>query len=234
MAWFWVSSNKDSDAEKPTSKEGLEKLQSLPIYAPEILIPTLLLTTALLTINTIYRHRLRRIPTVSQLPPSHITTHQSLFGTAVSVGDADNFRLFHTPGGRLLGWGLFRSIPTNRKDIAKAGTIHVRLAGVDAPEGAHFGNKAQPYAEEAQMWLTNYVLGKRVRVKLLARDRYERVVCSVKVRKWGIRRDVSLEMAKAGWVEFYQNAGAEYGGLERELRKAVETAKYFLPLDAKS
>jgi endonuclease YncB( thermonuclease family) len=127
----------------------------------------------------------------------------------------------------LLGWGLLRKIPASRKDLAKAGTIHVRLAGVDAPEGAHFGNRAQPYAEEAQKWLTSYVLGRRVRVILLARDRYERVVCSVKIWKWGRRRDVSLEMAKAGWAEMYDNAGAEYGGLERELRAAVQNAKYF-------
>jgi endonuclease YncB( thermonuclease family) len=224
--WFWTSANKDEDTKKLTPKESIEKLQSLPFYSPEILIPTLALTTTLLTIHAIYRRRLRRIPTVSQLPPSYISTHQTLFGKAVSVGDADNFRLFHTPGGRFLGWGIFRHIPTARKDLSKAGTIHIRLAGIDAPEGAHFGNKAQPYAEEAQTWLTKMVLGKRVRVKLLARDRYERVVCSVKVWKWGIfKKDVSLEMAKAGWAELYDNAGAEYGGLEKELRRAVEIAK---------
>ena len=228
MPWFWTSKDTTNpDSQKPSPKERLEKLQSLPIYAPEIIIPTVVLTTTLLTLHTFYRRRLRRIPTVSQLPPSAISTHQSLFGTAVSVGDADNFRFFHTPGGRLLGWGWLRSVPTSRKDLAKAGTLHVRLAGVDAPEGAHFGNKAQPYAEEAQTWLTNYVLGRRVRIKLLARDRYERVVCSVKVWRWGLlRRNVSLEMAKAGWVELYDNAGAQYDGLERELRVAVETAKY--------
>jgi hypothetical protein len=33
-------------------------------------------------------------------------------------------------------------------------------------------------------------------------------------------------MAKAGWAELYDNAGAEYGGLEKELKKAVEVAKY--------
>ena len=227
MPWFWTSKDNNPESSKPSPKERLEKLESLPIYAPEIIIPTLVLTTTLLTLHALYRRRLRRIPTISQLPPSAISTHQSLFGTAVSVGDADNFRFFHTPGGRLLGWGWLRSVPSSRKDLAKAGTLHVRLAGVDAPEGAHFGNKAQPYAEEAQNWLTKYVLGRRVRVKLLARDRYERVVCSVKVWRWGLfKRDVSLEMAKAGWVELYDNAGAQYGGLERELRSAVETAKY--------
>jgi len=228
MPWFWASSpNKDGQSEEnDPRRHHIESLTSLPLYSPEILIPTAVLTASLLALSTLYHRRLRRIPTVAQLPPSAISSHHSLFGTAVSVGDADNFRLFHTPGGRLLGWGWLRSIPTSRKELAKAGTIHVRLAGVDAPEGAHFGNPAQPYAEEAQNWLTNYVLGRRLRVKLFARDRYERVVCSVKVRRWGIRRDVSLEMAKAGWAELYDNAGAEYGGLERELRRAVETAKY--------
>jgi endonuclease YncB( thermonuclease family) len=229
MPWFWASQTSSNADSKPrTARENLSKLQSLPIYAPEIVIPTLLLTTSLLGLHTLYRRRLRRIATVSQLPPSAIANHQTLFGKAVSVGDADNFRLYHTPGGRLLGWGWLRSVPETRKELSKAGTVHVRLAGIDAPEGAHFGNQAQPYAVEAQTWLTNYVLGRRVRVKLLARDRYERVVCSVKIWRWGIRRDVSLEMVKAGWAEMYDNAGAQYGGLERELRQAVETAKYVL------
>jgi len=228
MPWFGASSpSKDGQSEENDSQgHRLGSLTALPLYSPEILIPTAVLTTSLLALSSLYHRVLRRIPTVTQLPPSAISSHHTLFGTAISVGDADNFRLFHTPGGRILGWGWLRAIPTSRKELAKAGTIHVRLAGVDAPEGAHFGNPAQPYAEEAQNWLTNYVLGRRVRVKLFARDRYERVVCSVKIRRWGIRRDVSLEMARAGWAELYDNAGAEYGGLERELRRAVETAKY--------
>jgi endonuclease YncB( thermonuclease family) len=234
MPWFWSNSNSgnsnkeaNSASSNSTPKQRLEKqLQSLPIYAPEIVVPTVLLTATLLTLHTFYRRRLRRIPTVPQLPPSFLTNHRSLFGTAVSVGDADNFRLFHTPGGRLLGWGWLRQIPEARKDLAKAGTLHIRLAGIDAPEGAHFGNPSQPYAAEAQAWLTNYVLGRRLRVTLLARDRYERVVCSVKLWRWGIRRDVSLEMVKAGWAELYVNYGAEYGGLEKELTKALEVAKY--------
>lgn len=223
MPWFWTSSNADTG--KPTPEERLENFESPPLFSPDVLIPTAVLTTTLLALHTFYRRRLRRIQTVAQLPPSSVTNHQSLFGTAVSVGDADNFRLFHTPGGRVLGWGWFRQVPNSRKDLAKAGTIHIRLAGIDAPEGAHFGNQAQPYAAEAQDWLTKYILRRRVRVSLLSRDRYERVVCSVKIWKWGIRRDVSLEMAKAGWAELYDNAGAQYGGLERELRRAVETAK---------
>src|SRR6202035_4467473 len=143
-SWFWTTPNEET--KKPTPKERLQHLQSLPLYSPQIIIPTLVLTTSLLTLHTFYRRRLRRIPTVPQLPPAAISSHQSLFGKAVSVGDADNFRFFHTPGGRLLGWGWLRSVPGTRKDLAKAGTLHIRLAGIDAPEAAHFGNPAQPYA----------------------------------------------------------------------------------------
>jgi endonuclease YncB( thermonuclease family) len=72
---------------------------------------------------------------------------------APSVGDADNFRLYHTPG---FGWRWplkFRRVPTLSKgsfvspifswDMCslymdqlelKEQTIHVRIAGVDAPE----------------------------------------------------------------------------------------------------
>lgn len=37
---------------------------------------------------------------------------------------------------------------------------------------------AQPFSAEAKIWLTNYVLDRSVIVKLLSRDRYDRVVQS--------------------------------------------------------
>jgi hypothetical protein len=44
-----------------------------------------------------------------------------MFGVVTSVGDADNFRLFHTPGGRLAGWGwwFWKKVPTTREGLAK-------------------------------------------------------------------------------------------------------------------
>lgn len=48
------------------------------------------------------------------------------------VGDADNFHLFHTPGGRLWGWGWFRNVPEKKPEL-KNNTIHIRIAGIDAP-----------------------------------------------------------------------------------------------------
>jgi endonuclease YncB( thermonuclease family) len=57
-------------------------------------------------------------------------------------------------------------------------TLHVRLAGVDAPEGAHFGMPAQPFSAEAKDWLTNLSMNKKVHLELYSRDRYDRVVSS--------------------------------------------------------
>ena len=173
----------------------------------------------------IYQNVFKRVRTAGDLTPSILGGKRKLFGRCVSVGDGDNFRFFHTPGGRLAGWDIFRFIPQNRKILVKQGTIHVRLAGVDAPEMAHFGNPAQPYSQEAFNWLTQKVKGKRLRIQPWSRDRYERVVSSVKIWTWTGRKDVSLEMVKAGLATVYVQAGAEYGGIEQELKQAEEKAK---------
>ena len=51
--------------------------------------------------------------------------------------------------------------------------------GVDAPEAAHFGKEAQPYAAEALNWLKAEVEGKRLWVQLIRRDQYGRIVRSL-------------------------------------------------------
>lgn len=71
---------------------------------PRTLIPTILLTTTILVSTRFYRSYLRRIPEASYIRPGFFRK-RSLFGTVTRVGDADNFHLFHTPGGRLAGWG---------------------------------------------------------------------------------------------------------------------------------
>jgi endonuclease YncB( thermonuclease family) len=55
-------------------------------------------------------------------------------------------------------------------------TIHVRLAGIDAPEGAHFGQPGQPYSSEAKGWLHKRIHGKAVTIQLYSRDQYHRAV----------------------------------------------------------
>ncbi|KAK3393176.1 nuclease domain-containing protein [Podospora didyma] len=191
-------------------------------------VPPVLLTTFVFGIWAFYRSYLRRIPGTDYIKPSAFRS-RTLLGKVTSVGDGDNFHLFHTPGGRLAGWGWLRRVPTARKDL-KGRTIPVRIAGVDAPEGAHFGKTAQPFSGEALSFLRSFILGKRVRAHIYKRDQYDRVVASVFVRKapFFLRKDVGLEMLKRGMATTYEaKTGAEFGGKKMEaVYKAAEaTAK---------
>ncbi|KAL9710671.1 putative endonuclease lcl3 [Leucoagaricus gongylophorus] len=76
----------------------------------------------------------RRIRNTDWIVPDYFEKNRWIRGVVTSVGDADNFRFFHTP---LLGgwhWPLkFRKVPTLNKELVNQ-TLHVRIAGVDAPE----------------------------------------------------------------------------------------------------
>ena len=102
----------------------------------------------------------------------------------------------------------------------------MRLAGIDAPELAHFGRPAQPYSTEALEWLRNYVLHRRVRAYIYRRDQYDRVVATVFVRRGLLRRDVGLQMLKSGLATVYEaKTGAEFGKVEARYRRAEWWAK---------
>ena len=193
---------------------------------PETWIASATLTGGSLFAFRLYRSYLRRIPQATDIRPAFLRK-RSIFGRVTSVGDGDNFRIYHTPGGRLAGWGWlpWRRVPDTRKALQNQ-TIHVRLAGVDAPEMAHFGRPEQPYAPEALKWLTDYVGDRRVRAYVYKQDQYSRVVATVYVRKWLLRRDVGLQMLREGFATVYEaKTGAEFGTLEETYREAERRAK---------
>lgn len=104
--------------------------------------------------------------------------------------------------------------------------MHIRIAGVDAPELAHWGREAQPYAKEAHDWLINLVHNRQVRAYIYRRDQYDRIVAQVYVRKWLFKKDVGLEMLKAGLATVYEaKSGAEFGTAEAKYRAAEVKAK---------
>jgi hypothetical protein len=88
---------------------------------PRTLIPTLLLTTTILVSVRVYSSYLRRIPEAAHIKPNFFRK-RSLFGKVTRVGDADNFHLFHTPGGVMAGWGWWRKIP-EKKGALKGKTV---------------------------------------------------------------------------------------------------------------
>jgi endonuclease YncB( thermonuclease family) len=65
-----------------------------------------------------------------------------------------------------------------------------------------------------------------VRAKIYKRDQYDRIVATVHVRRGLIRRNVGLEMLKAGLATVYEaKSGAEFGDLESKYRKTEAWAK---------
>ncbi|TFY56913.1 hypothetical protein EVG20_g8747 [Dentipellis fragilis] len=184
--------------------------------------------TAIAT-GTVYKRFFKRIPNSEWITPDILARRRWIKGTVTSVGDADNFRLYHTPG---IGWRWpfkFRRVPTASRDL-RSQTIHIRIAGVDAPEGAHFGRPAQPFADEALEWLRSQVGGKQIYCRLLRRDQYNRVVAIPLLPPRFLPsalvsgQPLALAMLRAGWVQVYEQAGAEYGpwGKEEFLRLQSE------------
>ncbi|KAI1177536.1 SNase-domain-containing protein [Nemania sp. FL0916] len=230
----WQSSNSsresgsnkdDASSRRPVSwADSLNSIDWQHYKDPRNWIPTVLVTTLVVVSLHFHRSYLRRIPGAAYFQPNFFRK-RSVFGQVTSVGDGDNFHLFHTPGGRLAGWGWLRRVPDKRSEL-KNKTIPIRLAGIDAPEGAHFGRPAQPFSTDALAWLTNYILGRRVRAKVYRRDQYDRVVATVYIRRFLFRRDVGLEMLKNGLATTYEaKTGVEFGGLEEEYRAAEALAK---------
>ncbi|KAI9892309.1 MAG: putative endonuclease lcl3 [Vezdaea aestivalis] len=188
------------------------------------LVPTTILVGGILLTARLQRKYFRRYADAPSVPQAFMR-RRTMFGKVTSVGDGDDFRLFHTPGGRMAGWGWFRHVPESRTALAHQ-TIHVRIAGVDAPECGHFGRPAQPYADEALAWLRTYILGRRVRAHVHRQDQYSRVVATVYVRRGLFKKDVGFEMLRAGWATIYEGkAGAEFGGVEKKYRAEEKKAK---------
>jgi len=167
-----------------------------------------------------YKRFGRRIRNVDWVTPALLNKKRWIKGIVTSVGDADNFRLYHTPA---LGynWPLkFRRIPIQKG--LKDETLSIRIAGVDAPEAGHFGKPPQPYAAESLAWLREKILGKIVYCQLLRKDQYSRIVAQVYLSPRVLPgflfygKNLAAEMLKLGWAVTYEQAGAEYGKLGKE------------------
>ena len=107
----------ETTKKKPVSWNGsLNKTDWAHYAEPRNWVPTLLVTTAALGLLQFYRSYLRRIPGTDHITPGFFR-RRSLLGRVTSVGDGDNFHLYHTPGGRLAGWDWLRNVPKDRKEI---------------------------------------------------------------------------------------------------------------------
>ena len=189
----------------------------------------LLTVTAILALSTTaIRASTRRYQTAADIPARLVRNQRVLHGSVVAVRDGDNLRIRHTPLlYRFFGWYM----PPKGRGIAD-NTINVRLSAVDAPECGKFGNPGQKYGPAARSWLKRYE-GRKVMVRLHATDQYKRVVGTVWAKSdipllgglGFMRRNVGLELVKAGYATVYTGAGAAYGGIRHVYEKAEAVAR---------
>lgn len=165
-----------------------------------------------------------RYCSATEIPQSLYKRGATLRGVIVAASDSDNVRFCHRSFiQRLAPWAFAR------RAVLRQETINVRLAGVDAPEMGHFGAPRQPYASEAKAYLAQLTEGRPACVRLHRVDQYARAVATVSVRTGFFRwKNVSLEMARAGYATLYTSAGAEYGGIRAQLDAAEQRARYDL------
>ena len=111
------------DTEKPPNSAPATSTSSKPLdwswrayTEPQTIVATVALTSACIGFYKFYRTFLHRIPAAGNISPAFFRK-RSVFGQVTSVGDGDNFRIFHTPGGWLAGWGWWRPIPLEKKAL---------------------------------------------------------------------------------------------------------------------
>ncbi|KAI9435460.1 hypothetical protein H4582DRAFT_1969525 [Lactarius indigo] len=221
-----------TDGSEPTpaqapSAHDSSRIPDQPDTNAIVALAFLLGSATTLSTYAIYRRFFMRLVSAEWVTPNILKRRPWVTGVVTSVGDGDNFRLYHTPG---FGWrGLlkFRHIPRRSRELVGK-TIHIRMAAIDAPERSHFGKPAQAQADEALAWLKEHVHGRRIKCQLFQRDQYGRIVAlPILPRSWwwsrlGATRNLPLEMVRAGWGVVYTGKGAEYGGWGQDVFLAAQ------------
>jgi len=109
------------------------------------------------------------------IPVGH-SAIRTVAGTVIKVSDGDSIHI---------------STPEQTK-------LKVRLYGIDAPETPKISNRTgrvnkpgQPHGDESWKALHDKIMGKQVKVDIIAFDRYRRAVCMV----WLDDRNINIEGA---------------------------------------
>ena len=148
--------------------------------------------------------------TANDIPAEYFKEKREIKAIVVKITDGDTYRVRHVtsshPSAEFTG-----KLSDN--------TIAVRIAAVDTPEIAKFGNAGQEFGNAAKDFASKLLLGKRVTVKLLSKDQYGRVVGTVQYRDNTIlpnflcnRKDISEQLLQQGLAVVYRQGGGQYDG----------------------
>lgn len=121
MRWPWSGHDNDKKTSLSAWIDSFKSADWLSAFTdPRTVGPSVVLTASTVAALRFYKSYLRRVPSVNHIKPEYFR-RRSLFGKVTSVGDADNFRLFHTPGGRIAGWEWlpWKRVPAKKEGLAK-------------------------------------------------------------------------------------------------------------------
>lgn len=204
-----------------------EALKNTVIHPDSIAIPVSLALAGL----RLGLAGMKRFPTAMDVPSSWVRRSRRLRGLVVAVNDSDNLRVYHMPfmyrllyRVGVLGKGSLLKEAT--KAPISTTTINIRLAGIDCPEGPHFGQPGQPYFEQSKKFLEGLAMNRIVTFRPHKIDQYQRLVSTVYApHLFFFSKSIGLAMVRAGLATVYKDAGAEYGGQYKALSRAEHIAK---------
>eukprot|EP01041_Mallomonas_annulata_P005719 gene5719-11548_t len=153
--------------------------------------------------------------TCGDIPSNYFKEQRTIDGKVLKVSDGDTYRIRHTPS--IFSNGDVKGPLTDR-------TIVVRIAAVDTPETAKFGNEGQPLGKKATEFAKSRLLNKKVSVKLLSKDQYGRVIGLVSYKEGIFTKDISEELLKNGLGVIYRQKGAQYGKEGYKKWESIEKA----------
>jgi micrococcal nuclease len=147
--------------------------------------------------------------TANDIPTIHYQDKKEIEAVVIKITDGDTYRVRHV-----------NSRHRNPEFAGKLSdhTIAVRICAVDTPEISHMGKPAQEFSKEAVDFATDKILGKKVKLKLQAKDRYGRALAFVEytdsrgLKIFNSKNDMSEELLKRGLAVVYRQGGAQYGG----------------------
>lgn len=157
MRWPWQSD--EPPPKKPINWAGSLNATDWEHYtSPQTVIPTVILTGGILFTIRVYRLYLKRIPGASYVRPGAFRK-RSIFGKVTRVGDGDNFHLYHTPGGRLTGWGWLRKVPSKAVDLKKRTVSNAPPSTAELEEGQRLTRRRLRLESQVSMRLKRRILG---------------------------------------------------------------------------
>jgi endonuclease YncB( thermonuclease family) len=166
---------------------------------------------------------------VDDIPRQYFSDQKTIYGYVERVIDGDTIRVRHCPR-------FSSSCPPSSSSVSSKriwdSTLKLRIYGVDCPELQKKSTDppSQAYADEAKDFTSQLVLGKKVRVKLLRKDQYNRAVVKIETPRGlipiiGRPQDLSVELLRRGYATVYRGGGASYDGKKEFLERLEAQAR---------